>query len=83
MFTDNLARVAPAVRRELLSAQARRERRQALLARRQMVARSAFLAQASRRLASSLYLEDTLAEAARVSLPEAADWCLVPCRPIR
>jgi signal transduction histidine kinase/CheY-like chemotaxis protein len=81
VFTDNLARLAPAVRRELTSAQARRERRQALLARRQMVARSAFLAQASRRLASSLNLEDTLAEAVRVSLPEAADWCVVTLPP--
>ena len=81
VFTDNLARLGPAVRRELTSAQARHERRQALLARRQMVSRSAFLAQASRRLASSLNLDDTLAEAVRVSLPEAADWCLVTLPP--
>jgi signal transduction histidine kinase/CheY-like chemotaxis protein len=81
VFTDNLARLGPAVRRELTSARTRHERRQALLARRQMVARSAFLAQASRRLASSLNLEDTLAEAVKVSLPEAADWCLVTLPP--
>jgi signal transduction histidine kinase len=81
VYTDNLARLGPAVRRELTSAQARRERRQAMLAGRQMVSRSAFLAQASRRLASSLNLEDTLSEAVRVALPEAADWCLVTLPP--
>jgi signal transduction histidine kinase len=77
VLKDNLTRLGPAVTRELREAQVRLERRQALAALKDMARRSALLAEASRRLASSLNFEDTLIEAARVAVPEVADWCLV------
>ena len=39
--------------------------------------RTAFLAQASTALASSLDYEDTLTRVARIAVPEIADWCIV------
>jgi signal transduction histidine kinase/DNA-binding NarL/FixJ family response regulator len=77
VLSERLGRLPVALARELREAQVRREKRQMVVARRQMVSRSAFLAQASRRLAQSLVFEDTLSEAARVALPEAADWCVI------
>jgi signal transduction histidine kinase/CheY-like chemotaxis protein len=77
VLKENLMRLGAAVVRELREAQVRRERRAALDANHEMAHRSAFLAEASRRLASSLDDEDTLAQAARVLVPDIADWCLI------
>ena len=41
--------------------------------------RSVFLAEASRSSRCSLDYEDTLAQAARVGVPEVADWAVSPC----
>lgn len=76
VLKDNLARLGPAVTREIADAQVRRERHQALAALGDMARKSAFLAEASRKLGASLNYEETLREAARVALPELADWCL-------
>jgi signal transduction histidine kinase/DNA-binding NarL/FixJ family response regulator len=73
----NLARLGPAVTRELRELEIRRERRQALADLEQMARRSAFLAEAGRKLAASLNYEETLQAAARIALPEMADWCLL------
>jgi signal transduction histidine kinase/FixJ family two-component response regulator len=73
----NLARLGPAVARELREHEIRRERRQALAALKEMARRSAFLAETGRQLASSLHYDETLRAAARVPLPEVADWCVL------
>jgi signal transduction histidine kinase len=77
VLKQNLVRLGAAVTRELREAQVRRERRQALDAVHEMARRSSFLAEASRRLSSSLNYEDALAQAGRVLIPEVADWCVV------
>jgi signal transduction histidine kinase/DNA-binding response OmpR family regulator len=76
VLKHNLVRLGPAVRRELREAQVRWERREALARLRELATRSAFLAEASRKLASLNY-DEILAEAARVALPSFADWCVV------
>src|SRR4051812_19628864 len=76
VLKQNLVRLAVAVRRELREAQVRWERREALARLRELAVRSAFLAEASRKLASLNY-DEILAEAARVALPSFADWCMV------
>lgn len=73
----NLARLGPAVARELRELEIRRQRRQALADLKDMASRSAFLAEAGRRLAASLNYDETLSTAARISVPEVADWCLL------
>src|SRR3954447_7135791 len=80
VLKENLMRLGAAVTRELREAQVRRERRQALDAVHVMARRSAFLAEASRRLASSLDFEDTLAAAGHVPVPDVADWCMITMR---
>jgi signal transduction histidine kinase/CheY-like chemotaxis protein len=77
VLKHNLTRLPAAVTRELREAQIRQERRQAIEALRDHARRSAFLADASRKLAVSLEYEETLARAARIPLPEAADWCVL------
>jgi signal transduction histidine kinase/FixJ family two-component response regulator len=77
VLKDNLVRLGPAVERELREAQVRRERRQALAALRELAHRSTLLAEVSRKLAVSLNYDETLGIAARVLLPEIADWCLL------
>ena len=77
VLKDNLARLAPAVTREMDDARVRRERHQAVTALGQMARKSVFLAEASRRLGESLNFEETLEQAARVAIPELADWCVV------
>jgi signal transduction histidine kinase/DNA-binding NarL/FixJ family response regulator len=77
VLKDNLARLGPAVTREMADAQVRRERHQALATLSEMARKSTFLAEASRRLGGSLNYDDTLEEAARVAIPEFADWCVV------
>src|SRR5262249_35691267 len=77
VLKHNRGRRGAAVRGELREAQVRLERRQAVAAMQQMARRSSFLADASRTLASSLAFEDTLEQAARVPVPEVADWCVV------
>lgn len=75
VLKQNLTRLPAAVTRELREAQIRHERRQAIEALRDLARRSAFLAEASSKLSVSLEYEETLAHAARIPLPEAADWC--------
>jgi signal transduction histidine kinase len=77
VLKQNLTRLPAAVTRELREAQIRHERRQAIEAIRDLARRSAFLAEASNRLSVSLEYEETLVRAARVSLPEVADWCAI------
>lgn len=77
LLKENLRRLGPAVERELREAQVRRERRQAVAALKEMARRSAFLAEASGKLAASLDYEETVAAASRLALPEVADWCLL------
>ena len=77
VLKDNLARLGPAVTREMADAQVRRERHQALSALSEIARKSALLAEASRKLGASLNYEDTLLEAARVAIPDLADWCVV------
>ncbi len=77
VLKDNLVRLGPAVERELREAQVRRERRQALAELRELAARSTLLAEVSRKLAVSLNYDETLENAARVLLPEVADWSLL------
>ena len=77
VLKDNLARLGPAVTREMDDARVRRERHQAVTALGHMARKSAFLAEASRRLGESLNFEETLEQAARVALPELADWCVI------
>jgi signal transduction histidine kinase/FixJ family two-component response regulator len=77
VLKDNLTRLGPAVTRELRDVQVRRERRQALAALQDLAQRSAFLADASRKLGGSLNYDETLELAARVPLPQAADWCTI------
>lgn len=59
--------------REIIVESAQRERERAEAA----VRSSAFLAQASAILASSLDYETTLASVSRLAVPEVADWCAV------
>jgi signal transduction histidine kinase/DNA-binding NarL/FixJ family response regulator len=80
VLKDNLMRLGAAVTRELREAQVRKERRQALDAVHVMARRSAFLAEASARLASSLDFEDTLAVAGQLTVPDVADWCMISMR---
>jgi signal transduction histidine kinase/FixJ family two-component response regulator len=77
VLKDNLARLGPAVIREMDDARVRRERHQAITALGLMARKSAFLAEASRRLGESLNFEETLEQAARVAIPELADWCVI------
>jgi signal transduction histidine kinase len=77
VLKQNLTRLPAAVTRELREAQIRHERRQAIEAIRDLARRSAFLAEASSKLSVSLEYEETLARAARVALPEVADWCAI------
>ena len=77
VLKDNLVRLGPAVERELREAQVRRERRQALADLREMADRSTLLAEVSRKLAVSLNYDETLEIAARVLVPEIADWSLL------
>ena len=77
VLKQNLTRLPAAVTRELREAQIRHERRQAIEAIRDLARRSAFLAEASNKLSVSLEYEETLARAARVALPEVADWCAI------
>jgi signal transduction histidine kinase/FixJ family two-component response regulator len=77
VLKDNLTRLGPAVMRELRDVQVRRERRQALAALQDVAQRSAFLAEASRKLGGSLNYDETLELAARAPLPQAADWCVI------
>jgi signal transduction histidine kinase/FixJ family two-component response regulator len=77
VLKDNLARLGPAVTREMDDARVRRERHQAVTALGQMARKSAFLAEASRRLGESLNFEDTMEQAVRVAIPELADWCVI------
>jgi signal transduction histidine kinase/FixJ family two-component response regulator len=77
VLKQNLIRLPAAVLRELREAHIRQERRQAIDAIRDLARRSAFLAEASSRLGGSLDYDETLTRAARVALPEAADWCLL------
>jgi signal transduction histidine kinase/DNA-binding response OmpR family regulator len=77
VLKHNLTRLPAAVTRELREAQIRHERRQAIEAIRDLARRSAFLAEASNKLSVSLEYEETLLRAARVSLPEVADWCAI------
>ena len=73
----NLGRLGPAVARELRELEIRRERRQARDALKELASRSGFLAEAGRKLAASLNYDETLQVAARISVPEVADWCLL------
>jgi signal transduction histidine kinase/FixJ family two-component response regulator len=77
VLKDNLARLGPAVTREMDDARVRRERHQAVTALGHMARKSAFLAEASRRLGESLNFEETLEQAARVGIPQLADWCVI------
>jgi signal transduction histidine kinase/FixJ family two-component response regulator len=77
VLKDNLARLGPAVTREMDDARVRRERHQAVTALGQMARKSVFLAEASRRLGESLNFEETLEQAAKVAIPELADWCVI------
>jgi signal transduction histidine kinase/DNA-binding response OmpR family regulator len=77
VLKDNLARLAPAVTREMADAQVRRERHQAVTALGLMARKNAFLAEASRRLGESLHYEETVEQATRVALPELGDWCMI------
>jgi signal transduction histidine kinase/DNA-binding NarL/FixJ family response regulator len=77
VLKDNLARLGPAVTREMADAQVRRERHQALATLSDMARKSTFLAEASRRLGGSLNYDETLEEAARVAIPELCQWCVI------
>jgi signal transduction histidine kinase/CheY-like chemotaxis protein len=77
VLKQNLTRLPAAVTRELREAQIRHERRQAIEALRDLARRSAFLAEASSKLSVSLEYEETLAHAARIPVPEVADWCAI------
>jgi signal transduction histidine kinase len=77
VLKDNLVRLVPAIERERREAGLRHERRQALAALKKMAERSAALASVSRRLMVSLDYDETLEGAARVSVPEIADWCVL------
>ena len=67
---ENMARLCPAIERELREAEGRRERKRAEEALR-------FLSEASTELASSLDYRATLARVARLAVPHLADWCAV------
>jgi signal transduction histidine kinase/DNA-binding response OmpR family regulator len=77
VLKDNVVRLVPAIERERREAGLRRERRQALASLEKMAERSAALAAVSRRLAGSLDYDETLEAAARVTVPEIADWCVL------
>jgi signal transduction histidine kinase/FixJ family two-component response regulator len=77
VLKDNVVRLVPAIERERREAGLRRERRQALASLEQMAQRSAVLAAVSGRLAGSLDYDETLEAAARVCVPEIADWCVL------
>jgi signal transduction histidine kinase len=77
VLKQNLTRLGVAVVRELREADVRRDRRHAVEALGVLARRSSLLAEAGRTLAASLNFDETLAEAARIALPEAADWCLL------
>lgn len=67
---ENMARLCPAIERELREAEGRRERKRAAEALR-------FLSEASAELSSSLDYRATLAGVARLAVPQLADWCAV------
>jgi len=67
---ENLARLAPAIRRELREARIRRERRHAREALR-------FLAEVSAAFVGSLDYEETIRVAARQAVPYLADICVI------
>ena len=67
---EDMARLCPAIERELREVQERRERRRAAEALR-------FLSEASAELSSSLDYRATLAGVARLAVPGLADWCAV------
>jgi signal transduction histidine kinase/FixJ family two-component response regulator len=77
VLKDNLVRLGQAVERERREAGLRQERRQALASLEKMAERSSLLAEVSRRLAGSLDYDETLEAAARVCVPEVADWCVL------
>jgi PAS domain S-box-containing protein len=67
---EDMARLCPAIERELREAEGRRERKRAAEALR-------FLSEASAELSSSLDYRATLAGVARLAVPQLADWCAV------
>lgn len=67
---EDMARLCPAIERELREAEGRRERKRVAEAMR-------FLSEASAKLSSSLDYRATLAGVARLAVPQLADWCAV------
>ena len=67
---EDMARLCPAIERELRESEDRRGRRRAVEALR-------FLSEASAQLTSSLDYRATLASVARLAVPKLADWCAV------
>jgi DNA-binding NtrC family response regulator len=67
---EDMARLCPAIERELREVELRRERKRAAEALR-------FLSEASAELSSSLDYRATLARVARLTVPRLADWCAV------
>ena len=67
---EDMARLCPAIERELREAEGRRERKRAAEALR-------FLSEASAELSSSLDYRATLTGVARLAVPQLADWCTV------
>jgi len=67
---EDMARLCPAIERELREVEGRRERRRVAEALR-------FLSEASGELSSSLDYRATLARVARLTVPRLADWCSV------
>ena len=70
---EDMVRLCPAIERELREADGRRERKRAAEALR-------FLSEASAELTSSLDYRATLAQVARLAVPQLADWCAVDVR---
>lgn len=91
VLKPRLERLAPSVKRALREARERQERQLAQEALKQLASeleiqvqerteqgrRSAFLADASTVLVSSLEYETTLASVAQLAVPDIADWCAV------
>jgi signal transduction histidine kinase/CheY-like chemotaxis protein len=77
VLKENLTRLGAAITREVLEAGVRREHRKAVEARRALLQRAAFLAEASRKLSSLLSYDEVLNQASRVPLGEVADWCVL------
>ena len=77
VLKQRLERLVPSVKRALREMEERFERKRAEAALRQLAVKSAFLAEASRILASCLDYETTLASVAKLAVPFLADWCTV------